>query len=648
MRVQGEKAMKRRFMKKISFVFITVFVLAYILSVPTGIGHAQSLESVVNPDFSVSHENRSANIDWDWTPNQNQELDISLDQKNWYPLSWTPLSGKGSALEGVHSNQDIDSYTFTLQILGLKDDVSYYYRVVTDGTNIITPNVSFVSKHVAALWADQNPKSNQELDISMDGKTWTALSSLPFTRHNSALDGAYLDQDVTLNTTGVNVYGLTDGITYRFKLVVDGSNSTRIGTVTPDPIQVYYHVQIANIDMGGCAFYIQAMENPGVAQPPTPPTIDDCDFVGWYYLNPNYNYNLPGSKTNAMFLPWDMNTKISVTGTDIVALYESTIDDSRNSGITIRSNANVLNGATSMKVTPKRISDVTKNVSSANSKKYVIKDAFSIDLYNDENVKVEPNADIGKVKVILPSNIVSTLGKGDDLKNTAVVYISDNGKVTEMPTTVNTDGTISFKTTHFSTYALAKRKIAPVVASISMKSQPYKKNYIKGKRLDLTGAKITASYNNSTTRIVGVTLDMVSDYNPNHVGTQTITVTYNGKKTTFKVTVISPTAVPSLSVTKVAKNAVFVAWVKAPAASGYEIYRSTNGGKFSLIRSINSGNITSYKNSGLTAKRSYTYEVRSYKTVQVVTYKKVGKSIKKIVSINKVYGSFSPKKNVKF
>ena len=85
---------------------------------------------------------------------------------------------------------------------------------------------------------------------------------------------------------------------------------------------------------------------------------------------------------------------------------------------------------------------------------------------------------------------------------------------------------------------------AKSVSSIAMSTNPDKTSYQSGEILDLTGAKITVYYNNSTSEIISVTSGMISGYSPTTVGAQTITVTYATKTTTFTVTVTS--SVPSV------------------------------------------------------------------------------------------------------
>ena len=74
------------------------------------------------------------------------------------------------------------------------------------------------------------------------------------------------------------------------------------------------------------------------------------------------------------------------------------------------------------------------------------------------------------------------------------------------------------------------------VESISIKANPDKTEYNYGEDLDLTGATISVVKGSGTIEIP-VTEDMVSGYDKEKLGEQTIKVTYGGEKATFKVTV---------------------------------------------------------------------------------------------------------------
>ncbi|MDE6029866.1 MAG: InlB B-repeat-containing protein [Clostridiales bacterium] len=76
-----------------------------------------------------------------------------------------------------------------------------------------------------------------------------------------------------------------------------------------------------------------------------------------------------------------------------------------------------------------------------------------------------------------------------------------------------------------------------VVSRIAITTQPTKLVYTVGEALDLTGMVVTAYYNNGTSAVVAVADCEVTGYSPTGVREQTLTVTFGGKKATFKVTV---------------------------------------------------------------------------------------------------------------
>src|SRR5699024_1137375 len=69
-----------------------------------------------------------------------------------------------------------------------------------------------------------------------------------------------------------------------------------------------------------------------------------------------------------------------------------------------------------------------------------------------------------------------------------------------------------------------------------------KTKYVEGQSLDLTGGKVIVSYNDDTSEEIDLTSDMISGYDKDHLGKQTITVTYQGKTASFEVEVIKKEA----------------------------------------------------------------------------------------------------------
>ncbi|MEE3450018.1 MAG: bacterial Ig-like domain-containing protein, partial [Acutalibacteraceae bacterium] len=88
---------------------------------------------------------------------------------------------------------------------------------------------------------------------------------------------------------------------------------------------------------------------------------------------------------------------------------------------------------------------------------------------------------------------------------------------------------------------------ALAVTSIAVTTQPTKKSYYIGEALDTTGIKITATYNNGSTKDVTSSVTY-SGFDSSTAGEKTVTVTYQGITTVFKVNVIA-LAVTSIAVT---------------------------------------------------------------------------------------------------
>jgi hypothetical protein len=83
-------------------------------------------------------------------------------------------------------------------------------------------------------------------------------------------------------------------------------------------------------------------------------------------------------------------------------------------------------------------------------------------------------------------------------------------------------------------------QIVPVeVVKISLQKLPNTLRYKMGDaQLDLTGAELLAEYTPEGTETVPVTADMVTGFDPNTAGKQTLTITYKNQTTTFEVEVV--------------------------------------------------------------------------------------------------------------
>ena len=87
--------------------------------------------------------------------------------------------------------------------------------------------------------------------------------------------------------------------------------------------------------------------------------------------------------------------------------------------------------------------------------------------------------------------------------------------------------------------------VDPVLNSISVNSTGHKTAYQVGEALDVSGLTIEAAYSDGSTQTVKVTETMVSGFNSAQAAeSQTLTITYQGKTTTYTVRITAATEPP--------------------------------------------------------------------------------------------------------
>lgn len=92
-------------------------------------------------------------------------------------------------------------------------------------------------------------------------------------------------------------------------------------------------------------------------------------------------------------------------------------------------------------------------------------------------------------------------------------------------------------------------------------------------------------------------------------------ITKSERTSSLKITATSSSSVPAPSNLKVAEysnSAIKLTWTKAADVTGYYVYRSTDGKKYSKIKTLKAYT-TAYTNTSLTAGKKYYYSIASYK-----------------------------------
>ena len=80
-----------------------------------------------------------------------------------------------------------------------------------------------------------------------------------------------------------------------------------------------------------------------------------------------------------------------------------------------------------------------------------------------------------------------------------------------------------------------------------------------------------------------------------------------------------PSKVKTLKTSAVKTTSLTLKWSKVSGATGYEIYRSTDGESWKKIKSVSS-KTTSYTDKSLKKGKKYYYKVRAYRKADSKTY----------------------------
>lgn len=130
------------------------------------------------------------------------------------------------------------------------------------------------------------------------------------------------------------------------------------------------------------------------------------------------------------------------------------------------------------------------------------------------------------------NDVVEITGAADGETVTLQSLKAGTAKIT---VTVTGDGGTSVSS-EFTVTVSDDEPVTPALDRIEIEG-PKKTEYIQGEDLDLSGLVVYAVYSDGSRETIPADKYEVSGYEPNAVGPQTITVTYNGVKTTFEVTV---------------------------------------------------------------------------------------------------------------
>ena len=231
------------------------------------------------------------------------------------------------------------------------------------------------------------------------------------------------------------------------------------------------------------------------------------------------------------------------------------------------------------------------------------------------------NSNFTKLKTInsqsTTSYTVGGLTAGKDYYFALISYTNINGKITKSKRTSSLKITATssssvpapsnLKVAEYSNSAikLTWTKASDVTGYYVYRSTDGKK-YSKIKTLKAS----TTAYTNTSLTAGKKYYYSIASYKNTSTG-----VAIGPKSSAINITTTSSSSVPAPSNLKVAEysnSAIKLTWTKAPDVTGYYVYRSTDGKKYSKIKTLKAYT-TAYTNTSLTAGKKYYYSIASYK-----------------------------------
>ena len=143
---------------------------------------------------------------------------------------------------------------------------------------------------------------------------------------------------------------------------------------------------------------------------------------------------------------------------------------------------------------------------------------------------------------MLGVTLVATACDFGSSSSTSEISQSSSSEVSTQSTPITSSDITSSSTSSNSTSSVSSSStssvIIPTLTGISLNTDNVKKEYTYGENLSLAGLVVTASYsNNTTTEVTGYTSDPSDGSELKTVGENDVTITYEGKTASFKITV---------------------------------------------------------------------------------------------------------------
>ena len=548
--------------------------------------------------FTINITNKIAKIEMEKIPKTDyyigDNLDLTTDGTTIGTIKLTRQNGETQSIPLNDAKVSVTGFDNTQENTSLELTVSYTENGITEDTSY---TISVVD-NVETVQIENTPKTNYKYGEPLDVSTGTLViskgsqtQSIPMKDNMvTELDGTPFNSNL-LGTRNLKItYG---GQVMNYEITV--TDYIKGILLVPPTKQKYEYGEALDLTGGS----VQKVMASGAS---TTPVVLSDSSVQLSAYNPNelgaqtIEVTYEGFKEDFGVIVEDNIQTIGMNSTPKIQYqYGEQLDVTGGSIIATRSS-----GKTEIiPLTPSMVENFNPNQSGNQTLTVRYQGKTTQYMVNVEDKVIDIN-------ITKPTKLIYKIGESIDLTGGTVQAVMSSGTATTPVAMTDSNVTIQgfdtssegAKTIQVTYQGITKTfgiTVVDELSSMIIKTLPNKLDYRYGENLDVTGGTIEIEKESGSKEIINMTRDMVSGYNPKTVGSQTLTVTYEGLTQQFIVNV---------------EDYVSHLKVQAPSKGEYEYGEDLDlaGGKVLIImasgKTEETAEMTASMTSGFNAKQT--------------------------------------------
>ncbi len=548
--------------------------------------------------FTINITNKIAKIEMEKIPKTDyyigDNLDLTTDGTTIGTIKLTRQNGETQSIPLNDAKVSVTGFDNTQENTSLELTVSYTENGITEDTSY---TISVVD-NVETVQIENTPKTNYKYGEPLDVSTGTLViskgsqtQSIPMKENMvTELDGTPFNSNL-LGTRNLKItYG---GQVMNYEITV--TDYIKGILLVPPTKQKYEYGEALDLTGGS----VQKVMASGAS---TTPVVLSDSSVQLSAYNPNelgaqtIEVTYEGFKEDFGVIVEDNIQTIGMNSTPKIQYqYGEQLDVTGGSIIATRSS-----GKTEIiPLTPSMVENFNPNQSGNQTLTVRYQGKTTQYMVNVEDKVIDIN-------ITKPTKLIYKIGESIDLTGGTVQAVMSSGTATTPVAMTDSNVTIQgfdtssegAKTIQVTYQGITKTfgiTVVDELSSMIIKTLPNKLDYRYGENLDVTGGTIEIEKESGSKEIINMTRDMVSGYNPKTVGSQTLTVTYEGLTQQFIVNV---------------EDYVSHLKVQAPSKGEYEYGEDLDlaGGKVLIImasgKTEETAEMTASMTSGFNAKQT--------------------------------------------